>query len=307
MSDYDFLPASDGTGDAALMHIQSVRLAAATTIDVDTVENVPSKFIATYGTLLPSGLIDPTTKRDFKGHVSGADLIIDSFEPGNVDAGNVAGQVVIIKPNVGWANRVAAFAKNFTGKGTPEDATVDDLAVGGALTVAGDETVTGTLTANGPTVLAGAVSGAGFDTKNLKNSYKFLVYAAGSMNILATPTTGMPFDSKDYDTGNNVDVTVHKGRFTAPIAGFYHFDTTGYCQSLTGNAYIGFAKNGTILAIGGLSAQSSGGSVAITCSETFQLAANDYIEVFAYNTQGTRDWLGTRQNSRFSGFLLSKT
>lgn len=88
---------------------------------------VPAKFIGTYGTLLASGLLDPTTKRDFKGHVSGSDLVIDAFEPGNVDAGNLQGQVVIVKPNTGWANRVAKFIQNATGTGTPENHTVAAL------------------------------------------------------------------------------------------------------------------------------------------------------------------------------------
>lgn len=138
-ADYDFLPASNGSGDAALMHIQSVRLTGATTIDVDTVSNVSAKFIGTYGDLLPSGLLNPATKCDFKGHVSGADLIIDAFEPGSVDAGNIAGQVVIIKPNTGWSNRVAAFIKNATGLGAPEAMTADTLVVSTGTTLpAGD-------------------------------------------------------------------------------------------------------------------------------------------------------------------------
>ncbi|MGI9028160.1 MAG: phage baseplate protein [Candidatus Saccharimonadales bacterium] len=105
--DYDYLPVSDGTGDAPLMTITAVRLIGATTISIDTVARVPAKFIGTYGTLLPTNLIDPATKCDFRGRVSGTSLVIDGFEPGSVDAGNVEGQVVIIKPNSGWSDRVA--------------------------------------------------------------------------------------------------------------------------------------------------------------------------------------------------------
>lgn len=76
MSHYDFLKVGNGSGDATLMHVQSTRSIGSTTIDVDSVVNVPAKFIGTYGTLLASGLIDPTTKVDFTGHVSGADLIL---------------------------------------------------------------------------------------------------------------------------------------------------------------------------------------------------------------------------------------
>lgn len=155
--DYDHLPVSDGSGDAALMNVTTLRLPAATTIVVDSVVNVPSKFVATYGTLDDNGFIDPTTKRDFKGHVSGSDLVIDSFEPGNVDDGNAEGDVVVIKPNTGWANRVATHIKNMTGFGTPENATIANLTAADItaiiLALSGSLTVTGTSTLNGGTVL----------------------------------------------------------------------------------------------------------------------------------------------------------
>lgn len=158
--DYDFLPVSDGNGDAALMHVTADRLTGATILEVDSVANVPSKFIATYGTLDVNGKITSVSKRDFKGHLSGGDIIIDDFEPGSTDAGNTIGQVVIIKPNTGWADRVATFIKNMTGFGTPEDITIANLdveditaetiitsgnaTVGGGLSVTGNIDITGT-------------------------------------------------------------------------------------------------------------------------------------------------------------------
>ncbi len=109
--DYSYLSVSSGSGDAAVMHITADRDIDATTIVVDSVANVPTKFIGTYGTLLPSTFIDPTTKRDFRGHLSGGDIIIDSFEDGSVDNGNVEGQVVVIKPNTSWANDIVNLAR----------------------------------------------------------------------------------------------------------------------------------------------------------------------------------------------------
>lgn len=124
---YDHLPVSNGNGDAALMNITAVRLTGATTIAVDTVANVPAKFIGTYGTLGADGFITAASKRDFRGSVSGATLTINAFEPGSVDAGNTIGQVVVIKPTTGWGNRVASFIKNMTGLGVPENVTVAGL------------------------------------------------------------------------------------------------------------------------------------------------------------------------------------
>lgn len=159
MADYDYLPASNGSGDAALMHITAPRLTGATTLTVDSIVNVPTKFIGTAGTPLATGFIDPATAINFKGHTSGSNLVIDSFEPGSTDAGNTAGQIVIIKPTSGWTNRVASFIKNATNFGTPEAFWVAALtaasaaitgalsaasaAISGAVTVGGNLTVTG--------------------------------------------------------------------------------------------------------------------------------------------------------------------
>lgn len=155
MADYDFLPASNGSGDAALMHVNAGgRTIGSTIIPVDSVVNVPAKFIGTYGVLGANGLITSTSKRDFKGHVSGATLVIDGFEPGSTDNGNNVGDIVIIKPNTGWTNRVAAFIKNMTGFGTPEAVTLGAVTAGvitasgvnnsGNTTVGGSITITGT-------------------------------------------------------------------------------------------------------------------------------------------------------------------
>lgn len=156
MSDYNYLPVSDGSGDASLMHLTANRTHGSTVFTVDSVIGVPLDFIGTVGTLLSSGFIDPTTKLDFKGHVSGSTLVLDAWEPGSVDpsGGSTSGQVVVVKPNTGWANRVATFIKNATNFGTPEDhyvATLHStdvetatLTSSGNLTVGGNLLVTGT-------------------------------------------------------------------------------------------------------------------------------------------------------------------
>lgn len=154
MSDYNYLPASNGSGDASLMTLQSNRSIGSTTYAVDTVVNVPTDFLATCGTLLSTGFIDPSTKTDFKGHLgTGNQLIIDAFEPGSTDAGNTSGQVIVIKPNTGWANRVADFIMNMTGHGTPENVTVAD--------VTATDVSTGTLEASGQSTFNGAVEVVG--------------------------------------------------------------------------------------------------------------------------------------------------
>lgn len=107
--DNTYLKVSDGGGDAAMMHVINPRSINATTISVDTVANVPEKFIATYGELLPSGFIDPATAVNFYGRLSGSDLEIDGFLPGTTDNGNSVGDVVVIRPNTFWANQLVSY------------------------------------------------------------------------------------------------------------------------------------------------------------------------------------------------------
>lgn len=159
--DYDYLPASNASGDPALMHVTADRITGSTTLAVDSVVNVPSKGIATSGDLLASGFIDPATKTEFKFHVDSGNLIIDAFEPGFTDVGNTEGQVVVVRPTANWANRVANFIKNATNFGTPENlwaAAINaaSLILSGDLTVDGNATVDGNLIVNGTQRVASA-------------------------------------------------------------------------------------------------------------------------------------------------------
>lgn len=124
MADYAYLEVSDGTQDAALMHITADRTAGASIIDVDSVVGVPAKFIGTYGSQLASGLIDISTKVDFKGHLGTGNLVIDGIEPGSTDIGNTEGQIVIIKPNSVWANLVATAILASFARGVVENTSV---------------------------------------------------------------------------------------------------------------------------------------------------------------------------------------
>jgi len=105
--DPKYLKASDGTGSAVLAHITTNRLPGATTLKIDNVDNWPPFFIATSGVLASNGYITEASKKEFRAHLSGADIIIDSFEPGFTDTGNTNTEVVIIKQTTGWADGVA--------------------------------------------------------------------------------------------------------------------------------------------------------------------------------------------------------
>ena len=197
-ADYDYLPASDGTGDASLMHVTATRLIGGTTLTVDTVAGVPAKFIGTTGNLLSTGFIDPATKIDFKGHIDTGHIVIDGFEPGSADAGNTIGQVVVVKPNTGWANRVANFIKNATGYGTPEDHIVANLTV------------------DNDTTLDGPVGGAGYSMATMANPYKFSASLNANQTIPVSTWTKVNLNAEQFDTGSNFDDATNY-QFTAQI------------------------------------------------------------------------------------------
>lgn len=219
MAEYDFLSASNGNGDAALMHVQTARLSGSTTIDVDIVTNVPTKFIGTYGKLGANNLITSTSKRDFKGHVSGADLIIDGFLPGSTDDGNDEGDVVLIKPNTHWTNTVGGFIRNLKNlTATLEDIWIGALtaasgAISGALTVGGNTTLTGNLVVNGTSRVASAsITSAGTITPSAQVYNVIALGAAATINAPSfAAADGMSLIIRIKDDGTARGLTFASG------------------------------------------------------------------------------------------------
>ncbi len=140
------------------------------------------------------------------------------------------------------------------------------------------------------------------------NPYKFYVYRAAALTY--TNQTVMPFDTKIFDTSSNVDVVTNKGRFTAPIAGFYHFDATLSFQ--TAGASVAYAaqlyKNGIRILQGKVSVNMYNGGYqeASQVSGMLQLVAGDYIEVGGQSA-GTISTLTGASETWFQGFLVSAT
>lgn len=107
MADTKLIRASDGVGEAVRATVTATRSIASTTIAVDAVTNWPDYFIATSGEIGADNFLTPSTVQVFNGHLSGSDIIIDSFAPGYSDLGNSIGDVVLVKPTTAWANEVA--------------------------------------------------------------------------------------------------------------------------------------------------------------------------------------------------------
>lgn len=116
MASIDSIKASDGSGNASVATVQNARSGGATTLIVDTVQGINTNFHASMGT--PHTFTDPVTGEtitiiseatavDFKGHVDGSNLEIDTIAPGYTDNGSEVGDIIIIKPTTQEQDEVA--------------------------------------------------------------------------------------------------------------------------------------------------------------------------------------------------------
>lgn len=142
-------------------------------------------------------------------------------------------------------------------------------------------------------------------TDQIQNPYKFSVYRNAALNS-ANTDTAIAFDTKLFDTGSNVDIVTNKGRFTAPVAGFYYFsaaagNTAATATLMRTDLYV----NGVIKKVGGQGTPGAAANV-FTVSGLIQLAAGDYVEAFFVGGAGSVMYVGQTQ-CYFDGFLVSAT
>ncbi len=149
----------------------------------------------------------------------------------------------------------------------------------------------------------------GVRANNFSNPYKFHAYSTATQN-LAGSATKLAFETEFFDTNSNYDTTL--SRYTAPLAGFYVFNAQGYINALSSGSevVISLYKNGSQHT--NFTVTSAGANdYRPHVTHMLQLSANDYIEIYVSNTQGTRNWYGLTAlgyyASYFQGFLLSTT
>lgn len=144
-----------------------------------------------------------------------------------------------------------------------------------------------------------------FDAKNITNTVKFYVYRTAAYTV-PSAFGPMLYDTKEFDTGNNVDVVTNKGRFTAPVSGFYWFASgTLVATSVNDHMLCGLLKNGaeairfTELTHPSASNHTQGGSGVL------YLTAGDYVESgFAAGAAG-RSIIPDKKYCWFQGYLIS--
>jgi hypothetical protein len=318
--------------------VTATRAAAGTTLTVDNCnwDTTTGKRFATFQ-VDTSGNVVANTEIIWKGIVTGTTSIGSLTRvAGASDTGNAIGDYVMLLPASDWGNQLVAgllVSHNQDGtliSGVPlttpkvttsindtngnevvrtpatasavNDVTVANAATGNApqISATGDDTnIDLKFAAKGTGKLKGVVD-------NLFNPYKFSVYRNSAMTSFNTPTA-VPMDTKLFDTGTNVDVVTNKGRFTAPIAGFYYF--TGYAgNTAAGSTAIAtyLFKNGTKVKSGSYAGTGTTGGASSIVAGLVQLAATDYVEVYFIGGSGSTMGTGI-DGCYFDGFLVSAT
>ncbi len=126
-------------------------------------------------------------------------------------------------------------------------------------------------------------------------------FCASSSNGSSSITAGSVFPFNTI-LGGNIGFDTGTSRFTCPTnaAGKYFFTTTIYSQGTTASWC--FTRNGAQYGSGdALLAYKNGSDMSTTVSACIDLAAGDYVEVRARNTQGS-NYYGP--HSVFSGFFI---
>jgi len=135
------------------------------------------------------------------------------------------------------------------------------------------------------------------------NPYKFRARRVAAQNSGNGVFAIINFDTEDFDTNSNFDLSTNVGRYTAPVAGFYHFSAR-FSASATSQILIALYKNGALYQRGSHSL--GNGTYGAIYSDVVQSAANDYWEVFSFGSGGAFE-TSTGTQAYFSGFLMSRT
>ena len=260
-NEIDFLYASDKTGEAVRAVVTGTRTIASTTLEVDSLNNWPAKFVATVGTLnVTTGIIDPATVTIFKGHTSGGDIIIDEFAPDYADSGNSIGQVVVIKPNTFWADTwadIMSVAHNQDGT-LKDDAVTTDVIADTATTAA-----------------------------KLGTPVAFRVRLSADQTVVTDTAKTIEFDTEDFDLGGNFDTTTH--RFVAPYDGVYLFGIIGRMINLASSdtQYLYILKNGTVETASQITIATTNLENKVPITLPVNMAAGDYVSFSVYHDFGS--------------------
>lgn len=169
-------------------------------------------------------------------------------------------------------------------------------------------TATGSITAgNNLVVSAGTITAptGSLSSRALSNPYKFSAYLNAATQAVGIADTPIAFDTELFDTNNNFDTTTNKGRYTAPVDGFYFFTARARAVPGVGGYLVLYVlKNGTRVNAGNISRASSN-SIAPVVSAMLQLTAGDYVEISAVMDAANNITGGNVYDTAIQGFFVS--
>lgn len=131
---------------------------------------------------------------------------------------------------------------------------------------------------DGQNMLWVCVSGGSPGTwKAASNAFRARAHATGGQAVPINTNTKVALANKDYDPFNSFDTT--NSRYVAPVAGYYRVSLNcGFTTNPGWNLYL--YKNGALYSLLHNCATSTIGHA--TGTDTIQLAASDYIEMFVF-------------------------
>ncbi len=137
-----------------------------------------------------------------------------------------------------------------------------------------------------------------------KNIYAFYAYRSSAWTTANATFGKVALNAELYDYNSNFDATTNN-RYTAPIAGLYHFDAS--VQELaTASGAVNLAalyKNGVEILRGNEGSSSGAVNNSHGVSGDIELAATDYIELFFYGNNKSGG--ATSVLTRLSGHLVA--
>lgn len=164
--------------------------------------------------------------------------------------------------------------------------------------------------AGGGTLGSAAITGIDKSiTTTDSNPYKFSAYLSITHNV-GTADTLVQFNAENFDSNNNFDIVTNKGRYTAPVNGFYQVNANILTTTAgTGTIiYTSLYKNGQPFLFGSSIYSVAGANPGGVISGLVQLSASDYIEVYIGTGVAAKALdVGLSAYNVFSGYLVSRT
>jgi hypothetical protein len=143
------------------------------------------------------------------------------------------------------------------------------------------------------------------DTQSLKLSVAFRAYRNAAQTLTDETNNKIELDTESYDYGSDFDTSSY--RFTAPVAGLYHFDASVNIGAVSDGARIVvfLRKNGVAVSRGIDIKNGATGNLGGVVSDNLVLAVSDYIELYTYVDSDENEAVTTGTDTVYlSGYLV---